>query len=202
MITMADSILTGVQDLTAEALADVHRLHGIVHPARPGGVHEPDRNPGGCDAVFCTMILPEVVPMVEPAIRADEARKVQDLAETLRASIAALNEHIEERAQQIAADRIAELEEDIRKQDEILDWVHSLRAEDSSIAHRLARLGNLTNAFETALRTALPHLPTQYFIDEQTQQWLDEVAEGNRAALPTPAEIAALNSPTMERNAP
>uniref|UniRef100_UPI003F49ACA9 hypothetical protein n=1 Tax=Streptosporangium sp. CA-235898 TaxID=3240073 RepID=UPI003F49ACA9 len=107
----ADPILAGAQDLTDDALADVHRLHDIVHPGRPGGVHDPSRNPGGCDAVFCTMILPEVVPVVEPAIRADEARKTQDLADTLRASIATLNEQIDERGRQLAAASLGEIKE-------------------------------------------------------------------------------------------
>lgn len=63
------------QDLTDEALAKVNRLHDIAHPSRPGGVYEPERNPGGCDKVFCCAILPEFTATVEPAVRADERRQ-------------------------------------------------------------------------------------------------------------------------------
>jgi hypothetical protein len=69
-------------DLTDAALAAVNRLHDIVHPRRPGGVYEPERNPGGCDKVFCCAILPEVPAAVEPAIRADERERIAQLALT------------------------------------------------------------------------------------------------------------------------
>jgi hypothetical protein len=65
-------------DLTDEALAALNQLHDICHPARPGGVFDPERNPGGCDKQFCCTILLEVPATVEPAIRADERRKCAD----------------------------------------------------------------------------------------------------------------------------
>lgn len=69
-------------DLTDKALAAVNRLHDIVHPFRSGeGVYEPERNPGGCDKVFCCAILPEVPAVVEPAIRADERERIAALAD-------------------------------------------------------------------------------------------------------------------------
>src|ERR1022692_2676319 len=40
-------------DLTDKALAAVNRLHDLCHPSVPGGVYDPDRNPGGCDKAFC-----------------------------------------------------------------------------------------------------------------------------------------------------
>jgi hypothetical protein len=65
-------------DLTDDALAAVNRLHDIIHPARPGGVYAAERNPGGCDKVFCCAILPEVTATVEPAIRADERERTRE----------------------------------------------------------------------------------------------------------------------------
>ena len=66
--------------LTDKALANVNRLHDICHPSRPGGVYEPERNPGGCDKAFCCAILPEVTATVEPAIRADERAQIRAAA--------------------------------------------------------------------------------------------------------------------------
>jgi hypothetical protein len=63
-------------ELTDEYLGRLNRLHGITHPSRPGGVYEPERNPGGCDNAFCCAILPEVLATVEPAIRADERERI------------------------------------------------------------------------------------------------------------------------------
>ncbi|MEV7011710.1 hypothetical protein [Streptosporangium sp. NPDC051022] len=81
--------------------------------------------------------------------------EVRELAETLRASIATLNEQIEARAQQLAAERIAKLEEGIRWRDDILrrafggpDEIGSLerRAQEVSdmIRHLLERLTGMT----------------------------------------------------------
>ena len=78
--------LSTPNDLTGEALAQANRLHDIVHPSRPGGVFEPERNPGGCDKVFCCAILPEFTAVVEPAVRADERARLADLADELNAT--------------------------------------------------------------------------------------------------------------------
>jgi hypothetical protein len=68
------NILSWPSDLTDEALAAVNRLHDVTH--MPGGIYDPERNPGGCDKVFCMHILLEIPPVTEPAIRADERRRV------------------------------------------------------------------------------------------------------------------------------
>jgi hypothetical protein len=73
-----DPALSRPEDLTDEALTAANRLHDIVHPARPGGVYDPERNPGGCDKTFCCRILIEVPAVVEPAIRADERLRMQE----------------------------------------------------------------------------------------------------------------------------
>jgi hypothetical protein len=71
-----DPALPRPEDLTDEALAAANRLHDIVHPARQGGVYDPERNAGGCDKMFCCRILIEVPAVIEPAIREDERRRI------------------------------------------------------------------------------------------------------------------------------
>lgn len=75
------AILSWPSDLTDDALVAANRLHTVTH--MPGGIFDPERNPGGCDKLFCMHILPENLPVVEPAIRADERRRCVEEASRL-----------------------------------------------------------------------------------------------------------------------
>lgn len=60
-----DRVLT--ESLTDEALAEVHRWHAVVHPALADrGVYEPERNPSGCERVFCLIHVVECSAVAAP----------------------------------------------------------------------------------------------------------------------------------------
>lgn len=85
--------VTVTESLTDEALTEVHRWHAIVHPALADrGVYEQQRNPSGCDRIFCLTHVVECSAVAAPrwydAGRNEAVAQLVSLADRLDADCA------------------------------------------------------------------------------------------------------------------